>query len=119
MSLMMNREILWKSAVVQLLAVAALSVVLALLLPKDFFESWGWISGPTAWILCAVFTATVLKLPRGTVVLGAILAGIPSVVAVALGLHWLGVLLAIAVFAFWCAYRVAPVPPSHPPGTDS
>ncbi|MBK8294191.1 MAG: hypothetical protein IPK93_05205 [Solirubrobacterales bacterium] len=106
----MNREILWKSALVQLLAVAAVSIVLAILLPKSFFEDWGWVSGPTAWILCALFTATVLKLPRGTVVLGAILAGVPSVIAVFLGVHWLGALLATAFFAVWCAYRAKPAP---------
>ncbi|MBK5233197.1 MAG: hypothetical protein JJE13_09485 [Thermoleophilia bacterium] len=115
----MNREILWKSALVQLLAVAALSVVLALSLPKEFFENWGWLSGPAAWIICAVFTAAVLKLPRGTVVLGAILAGLPSLIAVILGVHWLGVVLAVAFFAVWCAYRATPVPASHPPVTDS
>ena len=115
----MNREILWKSALVQLLAVAALSLVLALLLPKSFFEDWGWISGPVAWIVCAVFTAAVLRLPRGTVVLGAILAGLPSMIAVIIGVHWLGVVLAVAFFALWCAYRAGPVPPSHRPVTDS
>jgi len=106
----MNREILWKSALIQLLAVAAVSIVLAILLPKTFFEDWGWLSGPAAWILCAVFTATVLKLPRGMVVLGAILAGVPSVIAVFLGAHWLGALIATAFFAAWCAYRAKPVP---------
>lgn len=116
---MMNREILWKSALIQLLAVAAVSLTLAVLLPKSFFQSWGWLSGPGAWILCAFFTAVVLKLPRGTVVLGSILAGVPSLIAVILGIHWLGVIFAVGFFALWCAYRAAPVPGSHPPVTDS
>ena len=115
----MNREILWKSAIVQLLAVAAVSLVLALLLPKSFFEDWGWLSGPAAWIACSVFTAAVLNLPRGPVVLGAILAGLPSMIAVLIGIHWLGVILAVAFFVVWCAYRCAPVPGSQPPVTDS
>lgn len=115
----MNRDILWKSALVQLLAVAVISLALRLLLPRSFFESWGWVSGPAAWILCAIVTAAVLNLPRGTVVLGAILAGIPSVIAVVIGLHWLGALIATVFFAVWCAYRAAPVPSSQPPVTDS
>ncbi len=116
---MMKREILWKSALVQLLSVAAVSLVLAVLLPKEFFEDWGWLSGPAAWIICALFTAAVLKLPSGMVVLGAILAGVPSLIAVFIGIHWLGVLVAVAFFALWCAYRAAPVPGSHPPVADS
>jgi hypothetical protein len=32
----------------------------------------------------------------------AILAGLPSLLAVIFGLHWLGALLAIVLFALWC-----------------
>lgn len=115
MPLTMNREILWKSALVQLLAVAVVSLTLALLLPKEFFEDWGWLSGPAAWVVCAIFTAAVLRLPRGEIVLGAILAGLPSMIAVLLGIHWLGVVLAVGFFALWCSWRAAPVPPPGPP----
>jgi hypothetical protein len=36
--------------------------------------------------------------------LGAVLAGIPSAVAVLAGVHWLGVAIAVAAFAAWCAW---------------
>jgi hypothetical protein len=98
----MNWQVFWKSALVQLLAVATVSVALALLLPKSFFESWGWLSGPTAWLLCAAFTATVLKLDLPKTVLGAALAGLPSVVFVLVGVHWLGALFAAFLFAALC-----------------
>ncbi len=99
----MNTTILWKSIVVQLLAVAAISIVLAVLLPKSFFEDWGWLSGPTAWLVCALFTATVLGLNRPRTLLGAVLAGLASVIFVVLGLHWLGALVASLIFGVWCA----------------
>jgi hypothetical protein len=99
----MDLSILWRSALVQLGAVAALSGALALALPKSFFEDWGWLSGPAAWVACAALTATALKLPRGPVLLGAVVAGIPSVVAVIAGVHWAGVVIAVACFALWCA----------------
>ena len=35
--------------------------------------------------------------------LGAALAGIPSLFAVLIGLHWLGAVVAIGLFALWCA----------------
>jgi hypothetical protein len=99
---------LWRAALVQLAAVAVLSIVLALALPKDFFEDWGWLTGPASWLLCAAFTARVLSLPRGPTLLGAVLAGLPSLLAVAIELHWAGALLAIALFALWCARLRAP-----------
>ncbi len=35
--------------------------------------------------------------------LGAVLTGLPSLLAVAVGLHWAGAILAVALFALWCA----------------
>lgn len=94
---------LWRAALLQLAAVALLSLALGLALPEDFFEDWGWIAGPTAWMLCAAFTARVLRLPLGPALLGAALAGLPSLLAVVLDAHWAGAVLAVALFALWCA----------------
>jgi hypothetical protein len=99
----MDVSTLWRAALLQLAAVAILSTALGLALPDGFFEDWGWITGPGAWMLCAAFTATALKLPLGPALLGAALAGLPSIVAVALGVHWAGAILAVALFALWCA----------------
>ena len=99
----MDRSVLWRAALVQALAVAALSIALAVALPHSFFEDWGWLAGPGAWILCALVTARVVRLPIGATLVGAALAGLPSILAVILGVHWLGAVLAIALFALWCA----------------
>ena len=99
----MDVPTLWRAALVQLAAVAVLSIALAIALPHSFFEDWGWISGPLAWMLCAAFTARVLSLPLGPTLLGAVLAGLPSLVAVAVGVHWAGAVLAVCLFALWCA----------------
>lgn len=108
----MNPNILWKSMLVQLVAVVLLFVLLRLLLPSSFFEDWGWVSGPLAWMVCALITAAVLKLPRGPVLLGAVVAGLPSVLFVVIGLHAIGPLVAVVLFGVWCAWRVQPVQPS-------
>lgn len=100
----MNLTVLWRSALVQAGAVIAISLILALALPRSFFEEWGWLSGPAAWLACALLTARVLALPRGQVLLGAVLAGIPSAIAVIAGVHWLGVVVAVAAFAAWCGW---------------
>jgi hypothetical protein len=96
--------ILWRSAVVQLVAVGVLFAILAILLPKSFFESWGWIAGPVAWMLCATLTARVLHLPLGSTLLGAVLAGIPDAICVLIGLHNIGDVIAIILFALWCGW---------------
>ncbi len=105
--------IAWRAAASQLALVAAISIVLAIALPKSFFEDWGWLSGPAAWALCALLTARLLGLPVGLTLLGAALAGLPSLLAVIAGLHWLGALVAVGLFAIWCgaiAARRSPRP---------
>jgi hypothetical protein len=99
----MDTSILWRAALLQLAAVAVLSIALALALPHDFFVDWGWIAGPASWLLCAAFTARVLGLPLAPTLIGAVLAGLPSLVAVLIDLHWAGAVLAVGLFALWCA----------------
>jgi hypothetical protein len=99
----MDRSVLWRVVVVQALGVAALSVALALTLPHSFFEDWGWLAGPGAWAACALVTARVVRLPVAPTLVGAALAGVPSLVAVLVGVHWLGAVLAIGLFGLWCA----------------
>ena len=103
----MDRSVLWRSAVVQVATVAALSLILAAVLPDSFFDDWGWLTGPIGWLACAALTARALGLEVRGVLLGALLAGIPSAAAVAAGAHWLGVAIAVAAFAAWCAWLAA------------
>ena len=100
----MDRSVLWRAAAAQVIAVTAVSLVLAFTLPHSFFDDWGWLTGPAAWLGCAALTALALHLSVRGVLLGAVLAGIPSAIAVAAGVHWLGVAIAIAAFAAWCAW---------------
>ena len=98
----MDRGTALRAGIGQLVAVAAVSVVLALALPHSFFENWGWLAGPGAWIACAAVVARVLALPVGAALIGAALAGVPSLIFVVLGAHWAGVPIAVLVFAVWC-----------------
>jgi hypothetical protein len=98
----MDISILWRSALVQLVAVAVLSIILAILLPHGFFDTWGWVTGPVAWMLCAALTARLLDLPLGSTLLGALLAGIPSAICVLIDAHTVGEVIAIILFALWC-----------------
>jgi hypothetical protein len=99
----LDTPILWRAALLQLIAVAVLSIVLSLFLSHDFFVDWGWFVGPVSWMLCAAFTARMLRLPLVATLIGAALAGLPSILAIVVNLHWLGALFAVGLFAWWCA----------------
>lgn len=105
----MDSAILWRVAAVQVVAVAVLSMLLALIFSHGFFESWGWLLGPLSWMACAWLTARIVGLPELPVLIRAALAGIPSLLFVLLGLHWLGAAVAVVIFAAWCAYLPRPV----------
>jgi hypothetical protein len=104
----MNASVAWRAALIQGLAVAATSVVLAAALPRSFFEDYGWAAGPGVWALCALVTAAALHLRALPVLAGAAIAGIPSLITVLLGAHWAGVPLAVGIFAAWCGWLAAP-----------
>jgi hypothetical protein len=106
---LVSRRTLIYSAAAQTFLVGALSVALVIPLGSGFFKHWGWIIGPVAWLVCALGTALIVRLPYRRTLVGALLAGIPSGIAVLAGEHTLGEIVAIALFALWCAWP-APVP---------
>ena len=100
----MDVPTLWRAASIQFLAVLLLAGALGAALPRGFFEDWGWIAGPASWLLCAAITSWFVRLPLRLVLLGAALAGLPSLLAVFVGLHWAGALLAVVLFGLWCGW---------------
>lgn len=100
----MRTDVLWRVALVQLVAVALLSLLLGLIFSDGFFETWGWLTGPASWLACAWLTARVVGLEPAPTLLRAVIAGLLSGLFVLLSLHWLGALLAIGLFAVLCSY---------------
>jgi hypothetical protein len=94
-----DRRLALKAGAVQLLAVGVVFALLALALPRSFFEDWGIVAGPAAWIACAALTARILHLPTGRILLVAAGAGLLGAAA-GLGVgHDAGIVVAIGVFA--------------------
>jgi hypothetical protein len=92
-----------KALLVQLVLVGVLFVVLAIALPKSFFEDWGAVTGPVAWLLCAAATARIVRLPMVGTLVGAVLAGLPALIPVALHVHWLSMVILLVLFCLWCS----------------
>jgi hypothetical protein len=100
----MDRSVAWRAALLQALLVAVVAVVLAVALPESFFGDWGWLAGPAAWGGCALAAGTLLRLPLGAVLVGAALSGLPMLIGVAVGVHWIGAPAGLAAFGAWCGW---------------
>jgi hypothetical protein len=108
----MDRPTLWRAGLLQALLVAAAALILGAALDRSFFVHWGWLAGPGAWAACALATGALLRLPPIPVLVGAALAGLPSLLTVLIGVHWLGAPFGVALFAAWCGRLGAQRPPT-------
>ncbi len=106
----MDRSILWRAALVQTLAVAVLFGVLALALPRSFFDDWGALVGPAGWIAASLVTMRALALPLRRAALASAVAGGTAALTGAVAAHAVSLPVAVAVFAVICAARPAPRP---------
>ena len=99
----MDSSLFARAALVQALLVGVLfAVLVALPLGDDFFEDFGWITGPVAWIACAAVAARILRLPAALALFAAVAGGIAgAVVGLALD-HTAGLIVAVAVFGASC-----------------
>ena len=100
----MDQRLFWRAALVQAAAVAVVfGILVALPLQDDFFEDYGIVAGPLAWILCAVVTALILKLPWQLALFAAAAGGVAGVlVDIAGAKHYIALPIAVAVFAACC-----------------
>jgi hypothetical protein len=97
-----NAGLFWKSLAVQAVVVLIPFGLLDLALPRDFFEDWGWLTGPVVWLACSVVTARILSLPLGYVLFSAIAGGIAGLVVFLATSHLPGMIAALLVFAASC-----------------
>jgi hypothetical protein len=99
-----NSRDFWRAAVVQTVLVAALfGVLVALPLSHDFFEDWGVVVGPLAWILCSLGTGRILRLPLSLTAFAAAAGGVAGTLVGLAASHVVALPIAVAVFAASCA----------------
>ena len=98
----MDVRLFWRSLVVQGIVLAIPFVALALTLDESFFEDWGWIAGPTVWLLCSAATARILSLPLGYVLFSAVAGGVAGAIVFLAASHWAGMVAGLLVFAASC-----------------
>jgi hypothetical protein len=99
-----NSTLFWKSLAVQAVAVLVLSgVLVALPLGDDFFEDYGFVAGPVAWIACTLVTARVVQIPLAFALFAALAGGVAGTIVLVVASHWAGVAAALLVFGASCA----------------
>ena len=99
----MDTRAFWKALLVQGVLLAAAGAVLALALSDDFFEDYGWISGPLVWLACSLLTARILALPLSIALFSAAAGGVAGAIVFLVTSHWPGVVAGLLVFAASCA----------------
>lgn len=99
----MDSALFARAALAQALLVAGVfALLIALPLGDDFFEDYGWITGPLAWIACAAAVGAILKLPRDLVFFAAAAGGVAGLIVSLVASHTVGLLVGIAVFGASC-----------------
>src|SRR4051812_38536076 len=99
----MQGGVFWRAATVQALLVGALFVVLALVVPHGFFEDYGVIVGPLAWVGCALVPGRILNMLRTTTAIAAAASGVAAALVGAAFEHVVSLPVAIGVFGALCA----------------
>lgn len=100
----MDSSLFIRAAIVQALLVAALfGILVALPLGDDFFEDWGIVAGPVAWVVCALIASAILPLPRSLVLFSALAGGVAGALVGLTLDHTAGLVIAVAVFGASCA----------------
>jgi hypothetical protein len=98
-----NARLFWKALGVQAAAVVVLfAILVALPVDEDFFDDWGVVVGPIAWLACSLVTARVLSLPLAYVLFAAVAGGVAGEIVLLVTSHWAGVVAALLVFAASC-----------------
>jgi hypothetical protein len=98
-----NARLFWKALGVQTAAVAVLfALLVALPLGDDFFDDWGFVVGPIAWLACSLVTARILSLPVGYTLFSAVAGGVAGTIVLLVANHWAGMVAALLVFAASC-----------------
>ncbi len=75
------------------------AILVALPLGDDFFEDYGFVVGPLAWLTCSAASARLLSIPLGYVLFSAVAAGVCGLIVLLAASHIAGMVVALLVFA--------------------
>jgi hypothetical protein len=97
-----DARLFWKSLALQAAVLAVPFVALGLALDESFFEDWGWVAGPTVWLLASAVTARLLAIPTAYALFSAVAGGVAGAIVFLIASHWAGMVAGLLVFAASC-----------------
>ena len=103
----MEPRVFLRAAGLQAALVAALFLILAALFPRSFFRDYGALTGPIAWMACAVVCGRLLGLSAPRVLVAAAAAGAVAALTGTLLGHLAGLVVAVLAFGAACAARTS------------
>jgi hypothetical protein len=99
-------KLFWRALATQGIVVAMLFALLALALPNRFFDDWGFIVGPAAWIVGTILSARLLPVATTLVAFAAVAGGVAGAIVFLVANHWASLVASLLVFAASCAATV-------------
>lgn len=100
----MNSKLFWRALVAQAVCAGVPFVVLvALPLPDDLFEDYGFLIGPAVWLAAAFVAARFIAAPLSLVMFSALAGLVAGTIVMLVASHTAGGVVALLVFAASCA----------------
>ncbi|MEX2195253.1 MAG: hypothetical protein WD844_08195 [Thermoleophilaceae bacterium] len=100
----MNSQLFWRSLLAQVVCAGLpFAVLVALPLPEDLFEDYGFIVGPAVWLAAAFVASRFIPAPTSLVMFSALAGLVAGTIVMLVTSHTAGGIVALLVFAASCA----------------
>lgn len=100
----MNSQLFWRALLAQAVCAGVPFVVLvALPLPDDLFDDYGFVIGPAIWLAAAYLASRFIPAPRSLVMFAALAGLVAGTIVMLATSHTAGGIVALLVFAASCA----------------
>ena len=101
---MVNSQLFWRALLAQAVCAGVPFVVLvALPLPEDLFEDFGFLIGPAIWLAAAYVASRFIPVPTSLVMFSALAGLVAGTIVMLVTSHTPGGIVALLVFAASCA----------------
>lgn len=100
----MNSQLFWRALVIQALCAGVpFAVLVALPLPEDLFEDYGFVIGPAIWLAAAFVASRFIPAPTSLVMFAALAGLVAGTLVMLAASHTAGGIVALLVFSASCA----------------
>ena len=100
----MNSQLFWRALLAQAVCAGIpFAVLVALPLPEDLFEDFGFVIGPVIWLAAAYLASRFIPVPASLVMFSALAGLVAGAIVMLATSHTPGGIVALLVFSASCA----------------